>query len=359
MLPDMFSAGLNSSSMWGRSSARDRRQARPLRRWQLILVLRVMSVPLLFWGCGVCALAQPALQELERTLPPARTDADAADRRGAPREPAYLGLIADDGDGVRGVRVLEPVAAGPAAAADFRKGDLIVAAAGQPITDLDDLGEVIDGLAAGDRISFDVVRGSERICLTATLGRRPEGRKPPTSDDQADAAQPAAQVVHRRLFGVRAVAVDDATRQRLGLPDTRGALVAEVFPDSAAAKVEIPVDSVILTLDDAPIADPLDLARRVAAAGPGREVEIGYFWDGALRHKRVVLSGTSPLAQAPAAHEVAKPAADSPQLDALERRLDELNRRLERIEQLLERAMGTPGASPPADESSADESSAN
>jgi hypothetical protein len=99
------------------------------------------------------------------------------------------------------------------------------------------------------------------------------------------------------------------------------------------------------------------LARRVAAAGPGREVEVGYFWEGALRRKRVTLAGTSPLGIMPPAREAAKVPADSSQLDALERRLDELDRRLARIEQLLERALRTPGATGPADESSTDDTS--
>ena len=249
------------------------------------------------------ALAQPALEELERTLPPARAGAgEAADRAAAPRDPGYLGLIADDGQGIRGVRVLETVAAGPAAAADFREGDLIIAAAGQPITDLDDLEEVIDRFAAGEKVKFDVMRGDVQIGLTATLGRRPEPRKPPTVDKpgaaSSDAGQPAT-AAPRRLLGVRAVAVDEATRAKLALSDTRGALVAEVFAGSAAAQAELPVGAVILTLDDAPVADPLDLARRVAAAGPGRPIELGYSWDGAMRHKRIVLPDASPAAAAP------------------------------------------------------------
>ncbi|MBX9790031.1 MAG: PDZ domain-containing protein [Pirellulales bacterium] len=324
----------------------------PRRPWSVMLPSFVLA-----WSCASSlALAQPALEELERTLPPARAAADeTADRAAAPRDPGYLGLIADDVEGVRGVRVVESVAAGPAAAADFREGDLIVAAAGLPITDLDDLEEAIHRFAAGDKVEFDVMRGNVQICLTATLGRRPEPRKPPTVDKPGappgDAGQPA-QAVPRRLLGVRAVAVDEATRAKLDLSDTRGALVAEVFAGSAAAEAELPVGAVILTLDDAPVADPLDLARRVAATGPGRPLELGYFWDGALRHKRIVLPGASPAGAAPPAREVAKPAADDHQLDALQRRLDELDRRLARIEQLLERALGTPGAAAPTDTSS-------
>ncbi|MGD9645874.1 MAG: PDZ domain-containing protein [Pirellulales bacterium] len=329
------------------------------RTWRAILRCGYVATLVAGW-CGSGALAQPALEELERTLPPASTAAEDADRVAAPRDAGYLGLIADDSDQIRGVHVLEPVAAGPAAAADFRPDDLIVAAGGEAIVDLDDLTEVLDRHAAGDKLDFDVVRGAEQIRLTATLGRRPEPRRPPTTEPAPAEDEPADQVVHRRLLGVRAVDVDEATRLRDGLPDARGAVVAKVFADSPAAAAQLPVGAVILTLDDGRVDNALDLARRVAAAGAGREVEIGYFWNGALRRQKIVLAGESPLpAAAPPAQEAAKPPAAAGQLDALERRLDELDRRLERIEALLERALGTPDAIPSADDSSSSSSSSS
>lgn len=326
-----------------------------------IATLRIVGALAAVALCGTIAHAQPALEELERTLPPAAAEAPAAPAdRETPREPAYLGLIADDTEGVSGVRVLEPVAGGPAAGADFRKDDLVVAAGQQPITDLDDLSEVLDAAAAGDKLQFEVVRGDERIRLTATLGRRPEARAPVApAPEPPDAAQPAAHAVHRRLLGVRAVTVDEPIRQKNGLPNLRGALVAEVFPGSPAAKAELPIDAVILTLDGAPVDDPADLARRVAAAGPGEQIELGYYFDGARRQQRVTLAGEKPVVAPPVPGVVAKPPSDTSQLDAaakldgIERRLDELELRLQRIEALLERATGTPGKVPPATDPSA------
>lgn len=306
--------------------------------------------------------AQPALEELERTLPPAEAAESAAPTdRAALRESAYLGLIADDTEGVAGVRVLEPVAGGPAAGADFRKGDVVVTAGQQSITDLDDLAEVLDAAAAGDKLQFEVVRGDERIRLTATLGRRPAPIQPV---ETADSAQPAPHAVPRRLLGVRAVPVDETARQKNSLPDLRGALVAEVFPGSPAAKTELPIDAVILTVDGAPVDDPADLARRVAAAGSGEQIELGYHFHGSLRQQRVTLAGEKPAVAAAVPGVVAKPPSDAPhldgavdgrstpdaatKLDAIEQRLDELENRLQRIEALLERALGTPDKVPSA-----------
>lgn len=326
-----------------------------------IATLRMFALLAVAALCSTTVHAQPALEELERTLPPAKAEAPVTPaERAAPRESAYLGLIADDTEGVAGVRVLEPVAGSPAAGADFRKGDIVVAAGQQPITDLDDLAEVLDAAAAGDKLQFEVVRGLERVRLTATLGRRPAPLQPvEPAGESADVAQPAPHAVPRRLLGVRAVPVDEMAREKNSLPDLRGALVAEIFPGSPAAKSELPIDSVILTVDGAPVDDPADLARRVAAAGPGEQIELGYHFHGALRRQRVTLAGEKPAVAPPLPGVVAKPPSDAPpfdaaapdaavKLDAIEQRLDELENRLQRIEALLERALGTPDKVPSA-----------
>lgn len=324
-------------------------------RMQIASALAAISL------CCTIAHAQPALEELERTLPPAAAESPAGpDDRSAPRDSAYLGLIADDTEGVAGVRVLEPVAGSPAAGADFRKGDLVVAAGQQPITDLDDLAEVIDAAGPGDKLQFEVMRGAERIRLTATLSRRAAPLEPNApAPESPDGPQPAPHAVHRRLLGVRAVPVDESIRQKNGLSDLRGALVAEIFPGSPAAKADLPIHSVILTLDGAAIDDPTDLARRVAAAGPGEQIELGYFFNGAIHQQRVTLAGEKPVVTPAAPGVVAKPPGDASQLDVIERRLDELELRLQRIEALLERALGTPDKVPSAADSPADDPSAN
>jgi S1-C subfamily serine protease len=338
-----------------------------------IVTLRLIGLLVAAALCGTITRAQPALEELERTLPPAAAEAPAAPAdRSAPHEAAYLGLIADDTEGVAGVRVLEPVAGSPAAGADFRKGDLVVAAGQQPITDLDDLAEVIDAAGPGDKLQFEVVRGDERFRLTATLSRRAAPLEPVEPDNSAaprppvaiapephDGPQPAPHAVHRRLLGVRAVPVDESIRQKNGLADLRGALVGEIFPDSPAAKADLPIHCVILTLDGAAIVDPTDLARRVAAAGPGEQIELGYYVNGKLHQQRVTLAGEKPIVAPAVPDVVAKPPSDASQLDAIERRLDELEQRLQRIEALLERAIGTPDKVPSAADTPANDPSAN
>ncbi|MGH9224798.1 MAG: S1C family serine protease [Acidimicrobiales bacterium] len=78
-----------------------------------------------------------------------------------------------DRDGVL-VRVVEPD--GPAANAGVRQGDLIVSAAGSPITRIDDLHTALDGLGEGESLVLGILRGTEELTVSVTFGAtREEG----------------------------------------------------------------------------------------------------------------------------------------------------------------------------------------
>ncbi len=58
----------------------------------------------------------------------------------------------------------------PAARAGLRRGDLITEAGGRPVTSVDDLHSVVDGLADGDAFSLSVVRGAEDLTVSVDFG---------------------------------------------------------------------------------------------------------------------------------------------------------------------------------------------
>ncbi|MGH9280207.1 MAG: S1C family serine protease [Acidimicrobiales bacterium] len=78
-----------------------------------------------------------------------------------------------DRDGVL-VRVVED--GSPAANAGVRQGDLIVEAAGRPVTRIDDLHEVLGNLGDGDSLALGIVRGTDDLSVSVTFGAtREEG----------------------------------------------------------------------------------------------------------------------------------------------------------------------------------------
>ena len=75
-----------------------------------------------------------------------------------------------------GVLVREVEDDSPAARAGIRRGDLIVEAAGRPVTGVDDLYAALDGLDDRQSLALGVVRGADDLAVSVTFGdTREEG----------------------------------------------------------------------------------------------------------------------------------------------------------------------------------------
>src|SRR5918999_90923 len=66
------------------------------------------------------------------------------------------------------VRVVED--GGPADRAGLRTGDLLVEAGGRPVTDADELYEVLDQVTEGETLTLRVVRGTDELTVTVSFG---------------------------------------------------------------------------------------------------------------------------------------------------------------------------------------------
>jgi len=120
---------------------------------------------------------RPGQQPHRATPAPAQPNAD----RPAPRQPGYLGMVADDKKELgRGVRILDLRPGGPAERAGLRKQDLIVAMAGSRVVKMSDMAEVLGLFSAGDTLDFDVQREGRRLRLKVTLGHRPPAAPQPS-----------------------------------------------------------------------------------------------------------------------------------------------------------------------------------
>ena len=86
--------------------------------------------------------------------------------------------------------------------------------------------------------------------------------------------------VDRGWLGVHIQSLDEDLARTLGLDDAKGALVAQVTPDSPAASAGFEQGDVILTYDGRQIEDLRDLTSAVADTGAGTEVEVVVWRDG-------------------------------------------------------------------------------
>jgi serine protease Do len=96
-------------------------------------------------------------------------------------------------------------------------------------------------------------------------------------------------VVARGWIGVQIQPVTAEIADSLGLKSNKGALVAETQPNSPASAAGLKSGDVILGIDGERIDGPRDLARRVAALGPGKKTDLIYWHDGSEKTASVKL----------------------------------------------------------------------
>ena len=99
--------------------------------------------------------------------------------------------------------------------------------------------------------------------------------------------------VTRGWIGVQIQSVTADLAEDLGLKATTGALVAATQKDSPAAAAGVKSGDVITAVDGEAVADPHDLARRIAGLGPKKTVKLGLIRNGSPMTIEVTL-GTMP-----------------------------------------------------------------
>ncbi len=103
-------------------------------------------------------------------------------------------------------------------------------------------------------------------------------------------AQAGATRFERPWAGVVGQTVDMAMAEALGLPAPDGVLLSDLHPQSPFAAAGLAPGDVILRLDGQPVASPQEVMYRLAVAGTGRRVTIGYWHDGAAGETTATLS---------------------------------------------------------------------
>ena len=95
--------------------------------------------------------------------------------------------------------------------------------------------------------------------------------------------------VTRGWLGVQIQTVTPEIAESLGLKKPEGALVAEPQPGTPAMKAGIKSGDVIVSLDDQPVKDSRDLARKIAGLPPGTSIKLGMVRGGQARTLTVAL----------------------------------------------------------------------
>jgi S1-C subfamily serine protease len=185
----------------------------------------------------------------------------------------------------------------PAESAGLQDGDVILAVNGTYISGVDQLAGAILAAEPGDELTLNVLRGTEFLELTATLGERdgraflgivpaqPDGDAPapvPTEEETEEpAATPEAEEEEEPEPEATAEPAEEAEPEATPAapeeaPDVVGALIGEVVPDSPADRAGIQAGDVITAVEDEPVNADNDLGALIGQYSPGDEVGITF-----------------------------------------------------------------------------------
>lgn len=100
--------------------------------------------------------------------------------------------------------------------------------------------------------------------------------------------------VSRGLLGVVIQSITPDLAEFYSLPDTSGALITAVNPDSAAEQAGLQIDDVIVSVNDQPVRDSGALRNTIGLLRPGEEVTVGFIREGRPRAVTAVLNSLGP-----------------------------------------------------------------
>jgi serine protease Do len=95
--------------------------------------------------------------------------------------------------------------------------------------------------------------------------------------------------VTRGWLGVQIQNVTPEIAESLGLKKPEGALVAEPQPGTPAMKAGIKSGDIIISINDQPVKDSRDLARKIAGLSPGTQIKLGMLRSGQPKTLTVTL----------------------------------------------------------------------
>ncbi|MER8573178.1 DegQ family serine endoprotease [Mesorhizobium sp. M1338] len=153
----------------------------------------------------------------------------------------------------------------PAARAGVEAGDVITSFAGQDVKDPKDLSRAVADVTPGARETLNIWRKGKAVDISVDIGRNTDDVKTASLDDGSGApgvgqGSPAIEL------GLMDITPD--IREQMNLAhNQRGAVVASVNPDKAAAASGIQAGDIIVAVNQMPVKSARQVTQAIAQAG--------------------------------------------------------------------------------------------
>ena len=173
--------------------------------------------------------------------------------------------------GKKGALVAELVPGGPAEKSGVQPGDVVVGLNDHSVGSSTELTRLVAQSHAGETLHLEVLRGGKPKTIDVRSGTRPSESQLARNNDNEDQGAPddadPRKTPHPAALGMTLGALDEGTRNRLGLPaTTRGVVVLGVKGSSDAGAKGLKAGDIIVKAGDAFVNDPTDVSGAVARA---------------------------------------------------------------------------------------------
>lgn len=173
-------------------------------------------------------------------------------------------------DKTNGLYINSLIPGGGAAQAGLQPGDIITKVEGNTVYESSDLQERVGRLQPGDKINLTVLRGGSEKNFTVTL--------------KADAPAPKTAAVSKsasELFNKLGASFQPLSQaQKAKFKVNSGVMVTQVRPGGIFDDTEIPVGSIITSINKQPISSVADMDKVITNLRNGRLIITGYYPDG-------------------------------------------------------------------------------
>ncbi len=165
-----------------------------------------------------------------------------------------------------GALVASVIGEGPAAAADIRAGDVILAFSGRAVDEMRSLPRIVADTDVGQTVPAKIWRDGKEQTVDVTVAALDEGEAK-LAEEEATAGKQEAESEQVEGMGFSVASIDDAARERYDIaPETNGVVVTAVDAAGAAAEKGLRVGDVIVELSQEEVTKPGDISAKIKAA---------------------------------------------------------------------------------------------
>ena len=173
---------------------------------------------------------------------------------------------------VRGALVAGTDDKGPAKAAGLKAGDVIVKFDGIEIKESRDLPKIVAAAPVGKNVDIVVIRQGKQITKTIKLGRLEDNDKLASLGTRhGEAGKQAIAGPVEKALGMEFSSLTDDLRQKFAIKNNvaAGVVITGVEPDSAAADKHVQAGDVVMEINQEPVKEPADIAKKIRALKSG------------------------------------------------------------------------------------------